>query len=315
MEVLVQNRETDFQVLLVDIHRALHPEDNPENQMVIHPGQDLHFQVNVQGVNQVGSNLDFQRVNSHRVGILVDVPRFPFRAANQQADLVQDIHPAVPVHQVGQVRDQEDFHRDQVLGILTADLVGKHQVFQVDKDIRVVDPVSQKVPDIPADKLLEVIPVKHKDLVQEVDILVEDQAMAIQEVLRDLVVAQVLKDQTDIQDQEDLKVLEVSKAQVDHLAEVILLLDQELKDQEAIQVNKDLKDQEAIQVVRAAQLRKDRVVILADQDHKGQEATRANQDHKGQEAFLAAQHLKDQKDSQVDQVHRDQEDSQVLTIL
>lgn len=290
-EVLVQNQEEDFQVLLVDIHRVLHPVDNPENR-VIHP--DHPFQVNVRVVNQVGNNLDFHRANNHPVGILVDVPRFLFRVANQRADLVQDIHP-LPVHRVGQVRDQEDFHRDQDQGILAADLVAKHQVFQVDQDFQAVDLVNQKVLDIPVDKLLEVIPVKHKSLVREVDILVKGQVLAIQEVLRDLAVVQVLKDQADIQDQEDLKVLEVRKA---HLAEVFLQLDQELKDQEAIQVDQEDKDQEVIRVVRAVQLRKDQAAILADQDRKGQEAS------------LAVQVLKDQKDSQVDQVRRDQKDFQ-----
>lgn len=292
-EVLVQNQKEDFQVLPVDI---LYPVDNPvENRVVIHPDQDHHFQVNARVVAQVDSNLDFHRVNNHPMDTLADVPRFPFRAANQQADLVQDIHPADVAHRVDQVRDQEDFHRDQVLGILAADLVDKHQIFQVDKDIQAVDPVNKKVPDIPVDRLLEVIPVKHKSLVREVDILVEDQALAIQEVLRDLAVVQVLKDQVDIRDQEDLKVLEVSKARVEHLAEVILLLDQGLKDQGGIRV-----DQEAIRAVRVDRLRKDQAVILA--DRKDQEATQAVQVRKDREVSLAVQLLKDQKDFQVDQV-------------
>lgn len=279
---------------------------NLENLVAIRlVDQDLDFQADDQAVpNQVGSNLgeDFHRVKDLPADILVDAPQYPFRAVNRPADRVQeqvqvDIHPVAQarVNRVGQASGLEGFQRD-LADILVVDLVDKHRVFQAGRDIRAVHPVKEnpRVPgiladgqvdkdqagDIPVDKLLEVIPVKHRSLVaREVDILVEGPALAIQGVLRDLAVVQVLKDQADIQDQEDqaaLKVLEVSKAQVEYLPAVILVLDQVHKDQE---------------VIRVGQVRKDREGFQVDQVRKGLEDSQVHQGRKGQEDFRLDQAL------------------------
>lgn len=201
----------DFQVLPVVIHLEVRPvvpvyqEVNPVgNLVVIHLADHRAFQVDVQEVlNQADNNPEGFHLDKDRlVDIQADDPRFRFRAVNQP-----------------------------VVDILVADLVAKDQV------------AKDQAEDIPVDRLLEVIPVEHKSLVaREVDILVEGQAQAIQEVLKDLVVVQVLRDQVDIRDQEHraaLKVLEVSRAQVEQLT-VTLVLD--LKHQEAIQVDQVRKD-------------------------------------------------------------------------
>lgn len=214
----------DFQVHPVDIHLAVRPVapeyqevlvDNladRENLVVIHLADQGHraFQEGVQEVlNQVGSNPeDFHQAKDLLVDIQAGDPLFHFQAVNQQ-----------------------------VVDILVAGLAAKDQVvFQVIKD---------QAEDIPVDRLLEVILVQDRSLVaRELDILVEGQALVIQEVLRDLAVVQVLRDQADIQDQEDqaaLKVLEVSKAQVEHLPAVTLVLDQVLKGQEVIQAGQVYK--------------------------------------------------------------------------
>lgn len=244
-EVLALNQEEDFQACPVDIHLALEDLENQEGRVVIHQVRQ-DFQVHNQVGNQVG-NLDFHLVKALPVDTLVDDLPSHFRAVNQQADLVQEqvgIH-LDQVHQRDLVH-QEDFQQGQAQDILVAGLVGKHQaVFQVGKDlldIRVMD--NQKLQailvhdragkdqaeDIP-NRFLEAIPVECRSLVaQKVDILVEDQAVAIQEVLRDLAVVQVLRDQVDIQDRVALEV------QVDHLPAVTLVLNQEDRDQKAIRV-------------------------------------------------------------------------------
>lgn len=224
----------DFQVDPVDIHlvvRLVAPGyqevlvDNLAdrgNLVVIHlAGRDHRdFQVGVQEeLNQVGRNpKDFHQARDLLVDIRADDHRFHFRAVNQQ---VGDI----PV----------------------ADQVAKDQVgFQVVRHQAEDIPVGKLLEVIPADRLPEVIPVHRSLVVQELDILVEGQVLAIQEVLRDLAVVQVLRDQVGIQDQEDpadLKVLEVSKVQVERLPVVTLVLDQVLKDQEAIQVGQVYKNQ------------------------------------------------------------------------
>lgn len=295
--------------------------DNLEGPVAIHQDHQDHqdFQGAQAVLNQVGS-LAFHRVKDPPVDTLVDDHQFHFRAVNQQED--QEQVPVVKVYRVDQVDDQRGFRQDQAVAILVADLVGKHQEsFQVDKDLpntQAVGPAkeNQKVPDIlavgqvdkgqvediPADKLLEVIPVEHKSLVvREVDILVEGQELAILEVLKDLAVVQVLKDQADI-----LEVLEVSKAQVEHLPAVILVLDQERKDQVATRVVQDRKGQA---IIRVDQARKDQKDIQVDQERKDQEAIQADQVRK--EEFQVNQLCKDQEDFQVDQEHKAQEDFQV----
>jgi len=268
VEVQAANREEGFQVLLGDIHPAQarpevpedhrYPADNPENPVVVIHRQD--FQADVNQVVQVDL-VDFHRDKALPVDIPVDVPPFPFRVVNQQTGLVQEraqvvTHPAV-----------EDFHRDQVVDILAVDLARKDL-----PDIRAEGQENQKGLVIPvdnredflADKLLEVIPAEYKNLeVQEVDILVEGQGLDIQRMVKDLIVVQVLKDLAGITDQadqagtrdrEDLKVLEVSRAQVEHLAAATLVLDQEAiqnqhKNQAAIQVVPALKDRVGTQAV------------------------------------------------------------------
>jgi len=306
VEVQAANREEGFQVLLGDIHPAQarlevpedhrYPEDHPENPVVVIHRQD--FQADVNQVVQVDL-VDFHRDKALPVDIPVDVPPFPFRVVNQQTGLVQEraqvvTHPAV-----------EDFHRDQVVDILAVDLVRKDL-----PDIRAEGQESQKGLVIPADKLLEVIPAEYKNLeVQEVDILVEGQGLDIQRMVKDLIVVQVLKDlagitdqadQAGIRDREDLKVLEVSRAQVEHLAAATLVLDQE-----AIQVDQEHKNQAAIQVVPAL---KDRVGTQAVQASKGQEGSQVRKD---QVDIQADQVHKDQEVSQVDQARKDQVDFQV----
>lgn len=363
MEVRAENREGDCQVLPVDIHLAVQvrlevPEDLMAENLVM-VIRDVLAALNQ--VDQVGLE-NFRQDKVLPVDIPVGVPQFPFQVVNRQADPVQErvqvvSHPVVQVH-------PEDFHQDQVVDILVADLADKglpvdilvgvpqfpfqvvnrqgglvqeqvqvvsHPVVQVHPDFhqdKVVDilvadlvdlldiqaedqksqkgldiPADDRVVDIPADKLLEVISTEHKSLeAREVDILVEDQGLDIQEMVKDLVVVQVLKDQVGIQDQEDqadLKVLEVSKAQ--HLAEVILVLDQEAFQvrQADIQVDQEHKDQAVIQVVPA---RKDQVDIQA--VHKDRVDIQADQVNKGQEV---SQVRKGRADIQVDRVRKDQE--------
>lgn len=313
------------QVHLEDLKDQELPVDNLEGPVVIH--QDHQDFQDAQAVlNQVGSSLPFHRVKDLPVDILVDDRQFHFRAVNQQEDQEQV---PVKVYQVDQVDDQRDFRQDQAVAILVADLVGKHREgFQVDKDLpdsQAVGPAkgNQKVPDIPAvgrvdkdqvedipaDKLLEVIPVEHRSLVaREVDILVEGREPAILEVLKDLAVVQVLKNQADIL--EVLEVLEVSKAQVKYLPAAILVLDQERKDQKVTQVAQDRKGRA---VIRVDQARRDQKDIQVDQEeHKGQKDIQVDQgEHKDQEAIQAAQVRKDQEEFQVDQLRKDQEDFQV----
>lgn len=341
MEVLALNQEENFQVRPVDIHLVQvyleDPEEKPgsmrnqEDRMVIHlVHQDRQdFQADVQAVdnnlgdnNQVDNNLDFHPAKGLPVDILGDVPPFHFRAVNQQADLEQvqvGIHLAGQVHQPGRVHDQEDFQRGQVLDILVAGLMGKHQaIFQVDKDLPDIRVDSQKVPDILVHDRVgkdqtEDIPVEYKGLVvREVDILVEGQALDIQEVLRDLVVVQVVRDQVGIQDRVALKDLEVSKVQVKHLPAVILEVNRKDRDQEAIQVAQARKDQEAISV---AQVLKDhQVAILVSQAHKNQTGIQEVQGRKDQEDFQVDQvdqFRKDQENFLVDQVRKDQKIFQV----
>lgn len=298
----MQNREEDFQEVPVDIHLVLEDQEVLVDLVVIHPDHQ-DFLVDVQAV----SNLDFRRVRDRLVDILADVPLFHFQEVSQRAGRVQvDIHQVQVVHQAGRVHDQEDFQQDQVLGILVADLVDQDFPGKDRPDIRAVDPdkKNQEALVIPVDdlvdkdrmedilvaKLLEVIPAEVRNLVaREVDILVEGPVLAIQEVVRDLAVVQVLKDQADIQDRE---VLEVNQAQVERLVEVIQA-DQEHKDQE---------------VIRVVQVRKDPVAIPV--DHKVQEATQVSQAHKVQEATQVGQAHKDQEEVQVGQVRKDQDNSQ-----
>lgn len=241
----MQNRE-DFQVLPEDIRlvmqvhlEVLEVQELLDNlgdlEMVIQ--QDRQDFRDVQAVlNQVDSSRVFNRVKDLLMDILADDRQFHFRAVNQQEDQER-----VKARRVDRVDDQKGFRQDQVVDILAADLVDKHQAgFQMDKemDIQAGGPAKEnqkvldilvggqvdkdQVEDIPADKLLEVIPVEHRNLVaREVDILVKGQELAILEVLKDLAVVQVLRDQVDIQDRE---LLEVSKAQVEHLPASILAL-------------------------------------------------------------------------------------------
>lgn len=261
----MQNRE-DFQVLPEDIHlvvqvhlEVLEGQELLGDKMVIQQDRQ-DFQDVQAGLSQVGSSRAFHRVKDLLMDIPADDRRFHFQAVNQQEDQER-----VKSHRVNQVDDQKAFRRDQVVDILVAGLVDKHQAgFKMDKgllDIQAGDPVKgnqkvldilvggrvdkDRVEDIPADKLLEVIPVEHRNLVAlEVDILVEGQELAILEVLKDLAVVQVLRDQVDIQDRE---LLEVSKAQVDHLPAAILALNQKRKDQEVSRVVRAHNNQDAIQ--------------------------------------------------------------------
>jgi len=318
VEVQAENREEGFQVLLVVLGDHRYLADNPENPVVVIHRQD--FQADVNQVVQVDL-VDFHQDKDLPVDILVDVLPFPFRVVNQQAGLVQEqaqvvTHPAVRV---------EDFHRHQVVDILVADLVRK--------DIRAEGQENQKDPvipvgdreDFPADRLevLEVTPGEHKSLeAQEVDILVEGQGLNIQRVVKDLIVVQVLKDLAGITGQvdqvgipEDLKVLEVNKAQVEHLAAATLVLDQEAtqvdqehKNQAVIQVVPALKDRVDIQAVQAS---KEQEVSQEDQVLKDQVDIQAGQVHKDRVGIQAAQASKDQEVSRVDQVRKDQVDSQL----